>query len=112
MRLKPKAFFVLTISLMLVACIFNADTAPALPQQEETQSFIVEEAEAEKAAEPKREPKDYILNTYSYKIHLPSCHSVKLMKEHNKKFVKESIDDLISRGYDPCDNCKPHKKPH
>ena len=52
--------------------------------------------------------KDFILNKRSKKIHFPYCHSVDLMSEHNKKYVFEAIEDLINRGYSPCENCNPY----
>jgi len=50
---------------------------------------------------------EYILNTSTKKIHLPTCKSVKQMKEKNKKVTTESKESLISKGYSPCGNCKP-----
>ena len=44
---------------------------------EEEEEEIIEEEETE-------EGEEYILNTNSYKIHFPWCHSVDRMKEYNK----------------------------
>lgn len=48
---------------------------------------------------------DYILNTNSHKIHLPSCDSVNSMAEHNKSFVHCTLQELLDDGYTPCQNC-------
>ena len=50
---------------------------------------------------------DYVLNTHTKKIHLPSCSSLKGMKEDNKAYYKGSKDELIDNGYEACGNCKP-----
>ena len=49
----------------------------------------------------------YVLNTNTGKFHYPDCQSVADMSEHNKKTVEASRDDLISRGFEPCGNCRP-----
>ncbi len=49
----------------------------------------------------------YILNTNTKKFHYPDCDSVKQMSEKNKQEYTGSRDELISRGYTPCGNCKP-----
>ncbi len=50
---------------------------------------------------------DYILNTNTKKFHIPSCNSVRQMKEKNKEAYTGSRDALIGMGYAPCGNCKP-----
>ncbi len=47
----------------------------------------------------------YILNTNTYKIHLPDCSSVDDMKEKNKKYYSGTIEDAKLEGYTPCHNC-------
>lgn len=49
----------------------------------------------------------YICNENSKKIHKPDCKAVNQMKEDNKYYTKESKEDLIKRGYTPCDLCQP-----
>lgn len=49
----------------------------------------------------------YILNTNTKKFHIPTCKSVKQMKEKNKKEVTSSREEIIAQGYDPCKNCNP-----
>ena len=50
---------------------------------------------------------EYVLNTQSKKIHLPDCASVDKMKEKNKAYSSETIEELESQGYTPCGNCRP-----
>lgn len=47
----------------------------------------------------------YILNTNTKKYHLPTCNSVKSMKEKNKKEVNDTRENLENQGYEPCKNC-------
>ncbi len=51
--------------------------------------------------------KEYILNTNSMKIHLPSCRYAKDIKEENKKTVNADINGLLAQGYTGCGACKP-----
>lgn len=48
----------------------------------------------------------YILNTSTKRIHYPSCTSVDTIKEKNKAYT-DDYADAISRGYNPCNICKP-----
>ena len=50
---------------------------------------------------------EYVLNTRSKKIHLPDCASVEKMKDKNKAYSNETIEELESQGYSPCGNCHP-----
>lgn len=49
----------------------------------------------------------YILNTNTKKIHLPTCSSVKKIKEENKEEYTGNINDLLSNGYSACKKCNP-----
>ena len=49
----------------------------------------------------------YVLNTNTQKFHLPSCDSVKDMKEKNKTISHDSRETIMGQGYEPCGNCKP-----
>lgn len=49
----------------------------------------------------------YVLNTNTKKFHLPSCSSVKDMKDKNKQEVTCSRDEVIDMGYVPCKRCEP-----
>ncbi len=50
---------------------------------------------------------DYVLNTNTHKFHIPSCSSVKQMKESNKLFYNGTREEVIGMGYDPCKRCNP-----
>ena len=50
---------------------------------------------------------NYVLNTNTKKFHKPSCRSVKQTSEKNKKEVKDTRDNIIADGYDPCKICNP-----
>ena len=52
-----------------------------------------------------QEIKEYILNTNTKKIHLPTCSSVNSMSEKNKQIVNGTIDDIKEQGYTPCSRC-------
>lgn len=56
---------------------------------------------------PLQESGSYILNTFSKKFHLPSCEGVASMNPANKKEYSGSRDDLIRKGYSPCQSCCP-----
>ena len=48
---------------------------------------------------------EYVLNTNSLKIHIPSCASANKMSKKNKKLVNAHILDLVEDGYTICYNC-------
>lgn len=50
---------------------------------------------------------DYILNKNSKVFHYPGCKSVKRMKESNKIYFTGTREEVIGKGYDPCQNCNP-----
>lgn len=59
--------------------------------------------------EPAAQPKgtDYIINTNTGKFHYPSCSSVDKMKESNKWYFTGTRDEVLARGYAPCQRCDP-----
>lgn len=75
---------------------------------EETAAPLFEEETEEAAAEEEKNIKSYVLNKRSYKIHEPSCYSVEMMAEHNKKYVEADLQDLLEQGYSRCGNCYPN----
>ena len=50
---------------------------------------------------------NYIGNKNTKKLHYPSCHSVKQMKDSNKEYLTCTREQALSRGYSPCGNCDP-----
>lgn len=53
------------------------------------------------------QPLTYILNQSSKKYHLPTCGSVKQMKEENLLTYTGLESELLADGYTPCGNCLP-----
>ena len=49
----------------------------------------------------------YVLNKNSKKFHIPTCDSVKDMKEKNKEYSTKTRSEIIADGYDPCKRCNP-----
>ena len=49
----------------------------------------------------------YVLNTETYKIHLPSCKDVPRIKTTNYATSNLSIEELKRQGYEPCGHCNP-----
>lgn len=49
----------------------------------------------------------YILNKNTKKFHIPTCKSVKQMKDSNKISFNGTREEAISKGYSPCGNCNP-----
>ena len=50
---------------------------------------------------------EYVMNTSSMKFHLPSCSSVRSIKDENKATYQGPREDLIAEGYEPCGRCNP-----
>ena len=48
---------------------------------------------------------NYIINTNTNKIHLPSCSSVANMSEDNKRQSTLTLEELKNLGYEPCKLC-------
>lgn len=49
----------------------------------------------------------YVLNTNTKKFHVPSCSSVRDMKEKNRQDVDLARDEIILNGFSPCKRCNP-----
>ena len=49
----------------------------------------------------------YIINRKTKKFHVPSCSSVRQMNESNKLPYTGTRQELISKGYSPCQRCNP-----
>lgn len=115
-----KYFIILLAAALLVLSACSGDITEEAPAEdlEITTSTAAEtdiEA-AESAAAPisssdteqeEKNIKSYVLNERSYKIHEPSCYSVEIMAEHNKKYVEADLQDLLEQGYSRCGNCYP-----
>lgn len=53
----------------------------------------------------KTQNEQYILNTNTKKIHIPTCSSVDEMAKHNKMEYVGTIEELQKLGYVPCKQC-------
>jgi DNA-entry nuclease len=48
---------------------------------------------------------EYVLNTKTKKIHLPTCRYAKDMSEESREDYIGKIEDLLSKGYEKCKTC-------
>ena len=62
---------------------------------------------ADSQSSPENEEAVYIVNTNTRRFHLPSCSSVREMKESNRENFTGSREELIEEGYIPCGKCRP-----
>ena len=97
--------------------IYNSDTSEE--QDAEEPEASVEDAsgveaededialEAEALNESEADVMEYVLNTNTKKFHYPDCRSVKQMKDKNKLVEEATREDIMARGYEPCQNCNP-----
>lgn len=67
----------------------------------------VENNATEPAAKSEPVGQTYVLNTNTKKFHIPTCRSVKQMKDKNKKDFCGSREEVIAKGYSPCKICNP-----
>ena len=81
----------------------NAAEEASVSDIQETESAETKESSAN--ASELLVSKEYVLNKNSMRIHLPECSSVADMAEYNKKFVTDTLEDLMAVGYIPCGNC-------
>lgn len=81
-----------------------------LPFENMVADYIKETNQAtaqQDTSSPTSSSSTFILNTNSKKFHLPSCSSIKRMKDSNKKEFSGSRDEVIAQGYEPCKKCNP-----
>ena len=93
-------------------CVFCYNVQPGIGiNYANGESWLLEEPASEAPAEvPDRSVSNdqtYILNTNTKKFHYPTCSSVKQMKDKNKQEYSGTREEVISMGYDPCQNCNP-----
>lgn len=92
-------------------------TVPTTKEEPKIEFKVESRAESKAEShyeEPEESPKNentdthtYILNTNTKKFHYPDCSAVKRMKDSNKEEFTGTRDEVISRGYDPCQKCFP-----
>ena len=58
---------------------------------------------------PETEPAavTYVLNTDTRKFHIPTCSSVKDIKDKNRQDSTLTREEIVALGYSPCGRCKP-----
>ena len=76
-------------------------------EAEITVNYETATEEETQASKPVVVGTDYIGNVNTYKFHYSWCGSVKRMKESNKYYFNGTRDEMIAKGYDPCQNCHP-----
>lgn len=106
--------------LSLCRCLYNVqpgvviDYATGESRLEEGFSVesptpIVTESSAPAEAEGNEVPEGvaYILNTRSFKFHLPDCPGAANISEKNRQNSADTREELLAQGYTPCGTCKP-----
>ena len=96
------------IILLTVCLLFScsAEEAPDLSVLDEYDFFAdSSNTESQEEASSSEVEVSFILNTNTKKFHLPDCSWVGLMGEKNKSYRFETKEELIKKGYSPCDHC-------
>ena len=64
---------------------------------------------SEQTAPPEISPEAplFVLNLHTGKFHRPDCASVDRIAEWNRAETRESREELIAQGFEPCGGCKP-----
>ena len=90
-----------------------------IPAEQETQKAADEETETVETETPETaasetlpeetepNPRDYVLNKNSKKIHYPSCTAVRKMSKKNRQDYVGTMKELKEMGYEPCGKCRP-----
>ena len=86
-----------------------AEGAATEASAEETAAGAAEEKadEAEGATSTDADERSYVLNTRTKRFHMPGCSSVGTIAEHNREDFTGTRDEVIARGYTPCQKCRP-----
>ncbi|MEY8355209.1 ComEC/Rec2 family competence protein [Lachnospiraceae bacterium 54-53] len=58
-------------------------------------------------AESEAVSREYVVNTNTKKFHLPDCKSAASIKTENRETYSGTREELIRRGYEPCQSCRP-----
>lgn len=67
----------------------------------------LDEAWSETEPGNQEEGESYVLNTGTKRFHIPSCASVRDIKDKNKENFTGDREELIENGYTPCGRCNP-----
>ena len=68
-------------------------------------SWLAEQVEEKETFNENQQ--NYVLNTNTKKIHKPSCSSAKQTKAENREEYYGTVSELLNRGYEACQRCKP-----
>ncbi len=87
----------------------KAETSPteSYAVTETEQTTVPHETEAEPPQTTPPVTHTYVLNNNSKKFHLPTCSSVKQIKDKNREEYTGDRETLIACGYSPCKRCNP-----
>lgn len=66
-----------------------------------------EESSNKTSGQAAGETGQYICNTNTRKFHNPDCSSAKDTRGKNRKKTKETREQLLQQGYEPCGRCHP-----
>lgn len=83
------------------------ELTPEPTPEPEIVAIVPEETEAPVEQSRSAPVKDYVLNTNTMKFHIPTCSSVKDIKESNRRDFTGTRDEVIAMGYVPCKKCEP-----
>ena len=105
-RSNESAIYKVTDKEMLINYFDPVISEVTEPKQEDVVEFVPSTTEKEEE-ELTNSGTTYILNTNTHKFHLSSCSSAKKTKASNKTSFTGTRDEVIAKGYDPCQNCNP-----
>lgn len=80
---------------------------PQTIKETSTPQTSAPETSAPETSGPASSGTTYVVNTNTGKFHYPSCSSVSQMANHNRWDYTGSRDELIARGFEPCQRCNP-----
>lgn len=88
--------------------VFVYNVQPGVEIDYRTGDSSLEETGDSKGEENKEKQTDiYIINKNTKKFHLPGCDSAEKTLPKNRKSYTGSREELLNRGYEPCNRCKP-----
>lgn len=86
---------------------YNAQPDIAINYETGESAFGDVPPKSSSSKEPNIESAEYVINTDSKLIHLPSCRSATNIKDENKELTTKSKTELIAEGYSTCKRCNP-----
>ena len=105
---KIGLIFLIIVALVASAVLFNVVYTTLIdePNTTNTNNYttnIAEEVETEQDLEAIA----YIGNRNTRKFHYPWCYCIELMNEKNKYYFNGTREEIIDKGYKPCQKCFP-----